>query len=632
MRKCRFRLFLFLALGLCSAPGGFASAAPKDDGKAAQPFVFALLPDTGSLAKDHPEVFAAQTRWIKENRDKLNIVYVAHAGNVTATDSEKEWQNADAALKSLDGVVPYGLVGGPTDTPKPAEVSRDTGLLNKYFPSRRYKSDAWYSGCYGKGDRDERDNSNCYHVLAVAGMKFLVLYLEYGPRDEVIAWANQVAAMHPSHRIILVTHSYLGSDGRRITEKSAAMGPFLPPPQMNTGDQVWEKFVSAHRNFFLVLSSRGEPARLISEGREKNKVFQLTANYLKDAGNAGYLRLITFVPKDNKVLVSTYSPILGRSLKDDPNEFALDYDMSSRDESFSLVALPDTQFYTGVNAWMPCFTAQAEWIVRSRRERNIVFVMHEGDVTNTNSEDEWRNADSVMKRLDGVVPYGIVYGNHDVPNCGIVTRGTDLFNKYFPPERFRKYPGYGGCYEDRSDNSWQTFSAFGMKFLVLCLEYGPRDEAVEWADGIVKAHPDHRVILLTHSYLTPGGRRITEKTPGENPYLPRPQMNTGEQLWENLVSRHGNFFLTLSGHVFNVRQGEPGRLTSAGIHGNTVHQLAINYQESVRGGNGWLRILTFVPKEDRIYAWTYSPFADEYLRDAANEFTLDYDMSAGRKN
>ena len=67
-------------------------------------------------------------------------------------------------------------------------------------------------------------------------------------------------------------------------------------------------------------------------------------------------------------------------------------------------------------------------------------------------------------------------------------------------------------------------------------------------------------------------------------------------------------------------------------NGNKVHQLTINYQESERGGNGWLRMLTFVPKEDRICAWTYSPFADEHLRDAANEFTLDYDMSAGRRN
>lgn len=322
--------------------------------------------------------------------------------------------------------------------------------------------------------------------------------------------------------------------------------------------------------------------------------------------------------------------------KEDRNGFALDYDMSqrfpSREESFSLVVLPDTQFYTCVAAWMPCFTAQGEWIVRNKEERNIVFVVHEGDITNTNSENEWRNADSVMKRLDGVVPYGIVYGNHDVPNCGIVTRDADLFNKYFPPERFRKYPWYGGSYDSRNDDSWQTFSAFGMKFLVLCLEYGPRDEVVEWANGIVSTHPDHRVILLTHSYLATDGRRITEKMPGEGPFLPRPQMNTGEQLWDNLVSRHKNFFLTLNGHVINVRSGDPGRLTSVGAHGNKVHQLAINYQERVKGGNGWLRVLTFVPKENRIYSWTYTPFADEYLRDAANEFTLDYDMSAARMN
>ena len=46
-------------------------------------------------------------------------------------------------------------------------------------------------------------------------MKFLVLTLEFKPRDEALAWANRVAGQHADHRIIVVTHGYLTKDGRR---------------------------------------------------------------------------------------------------------------------------------------------------------------------------------------------------------------------------------------------------------------------------------------------------------------------------------------------------------------------------------------------------------------------------------
>ena len=44
-------------------------------------------------------------------------------------------------------------------------------------------------------------------------------------------------------------------------------------------------------------------------------------------------------------------------------------------------------------------------------------------------------------------------------------------------------------------------------------------------------------------------------------------------------------------------------------------------------GDGWLRILRFVPGEDKVYVQTYSPWLNQFEADADSEFTLDFPMS-----
>ena len=50
---------------------------------------------------------------------------------------------------------------------------------------------------------------------------------------------------------------------------------------------------------------------------------------------------------------------------------------------------------------------------------------HEGDIVEHNGHDlEWERANTSMSMLDGVVPYGMGPGNHDLP--------TTNYNQYFP--------------------------------------------------------------------------------------------------------------------------------------------------------------------------------------------------------
>jgi hypothetical protein len=76
--------------------------------------------------------------------------------------------------------------------------------------------------------------------------------------------------------------------------------------------------------------------------------------------------------------------------------------------------------------------------------------------------------------------------------------------------------------------------------------------------------------------------------------------------------------MVLCGHTAPNAQ-----LTSKGVNGNEVHQLLANFQGE-KGGQGYLRIMKFFPKENRIDVSTYSPVLNKYKNDPKNKFTLKY--------
>lgn len=291
-------------------------------------------------------------------------------------------------------------------------------------------------------------------------------------------------------------------------------------------------------------------------------------------------------------------------------------------EPFTIVALPDTQYYS--LHYPEIFRAQTEWIAENAEELNVLCVIHEGDITDENSEPEWLVADEAMSILDEAVPYCMTIGNHDMGEGGHAQdRNTDLFNRYFPPSRFEQEPWYGDRFAaTQSENTYYLFNPANMKLMVLCLEFGPRDEVLDWANHVVSEHRDYRVVVVTHCYMNYDDTRVDAQDE-YNPHTYPCDGNDGEQKWEKFVRKHDNIFLVLSGHV----PGDGlGRLTSYGNHGNKVHQVVANYQMHPNGGDGWLRIMKFIPGKDKILVRSYSPQLRKYARDRQNQFKLKYEM------
>jgi len=344
------------------------------------------------------------------------------------------------------------------------------------------------------------------------------------------------------------------------------------------------------------------------------------------------------------------------------------------DGAYTIVVIPDTQWYS--DKWPDIFMSQTEWIVKNKVALNIVFVTHEGDVTNDgNKAPQWTNALKAMDLLNGQVPYSTCPGNHDVsgkapasaakPKAAEVEPSTSAdapaamapksepaaptdaptataprseptatapagakgrtksdakpkadsgpkylaYVSHFGPGRYKDQewaaPWYGGASPDGA-SSYQKFTAGGRTFLHISLEYDVTDNAVAFAREVMKANPGLPTIVTTHSYLDVGAKRT----------------GPGGKAWTVLISDHPQIFLVLCGHM----HGEEHRVDNDKA-GKPVHQVLSDYQDDERGGNGFLRIMTFDEKAGRISVKTYSPYLDASKTGPASQFDIEFDFA-----
>jgi len=322
--------------------------------------------------------------------------------------------------------------------------------------------------------------------------------------------------------------------------------------------------------------------------------------------------------------------------------------------SFTIVVIPDTQGYNGRSTKRdpsstapltnPVFANHISWIRENVAAQRIVFVTHVGDIVDLNNADQWRLAKENLDGLRGVVPFGLVVGNHDLENRG----SAALFSAHFPAASFRDYPWYGGTFTSTDPaetalygdnvNSYQLFSAGGLDFVILHLVCNAPDPVVAWASGILDRYRNRRAIISTHMDLgirlkpvTPEGYVSDEKGRMEWTKVHGKLGNSPLQLWEKLYRRHAHLDFIFSGDQSRVTAY---RLSLPADDGHPVHALMSDYTSS-----GPLRLYRFTPSENTVRVITYDTTKRELTtrttfvpNPTQHQFMIDYPMSlpAGR--
>jgi hypothetical protein len=304
------------------------------------------------------------------------------------------------------------------------------------------------------------------------------------------------------------------------------------------------------------------------------------------------------------------------------------------DQSTMLVVLPDTQIYSLL--YPGVFTAQTSWIAANAVDRQIAYVLHLGDIVDQNTPMEWDRAVRAMNQLDNVVPYALATGNHDYGPAGNARTRDTLLNDYFPYAKAAAMPSFGGAIEPgKLDNTYHLLSVGGRDYVVISLEWGPRDGVVDWATRVMDQYPNRYGILITHAYLNWNDRRYDIKEAGNpaNPQDFNPHyygtaggVNDGEELWQKLVRKYP-FVMVFNGHV--LADGT-GYLASVTDRGNICHQMLSNYQFRPRlGGDGYMRLIEFLEDGQTVRVFSYSPLDDSFLTEPDQNYTFKLDLPPG---
>ncbi|MBE6582039.1 MAG: hypothetical protein E7648_02090 [Ruminococcaceae bacterium] len=290
--------------------------------------------------------------------------------------------------------------------------------------------------------------------------------------------------------------------------------------------------------------------------------------------------------------------------------YLLDYE-APEDFAYSLLVLGDTQYMN--DRYPENFVKIYDWILENKDTHKIQYVMGVGDITDTDDASEWLRAKKQFDRLNGKVPYSLVIGNHDGSEMMNATFNNDVYNATID-----------GKYGDGVENSYRLITVGKVKYLIMTLEFGFRDEVIDWANEVIAAHPTYNVIITTHGYLSSNGAGLLANGADSQPSSYDETLNDADVLWDNLVSKHANISFVICGHV---GASTVHTLDAVGDNGNVVKQMLVNpqgFDARHPGGFGMVTLLYFNEDGSEMEVRTYSTVYDGEHHD---EVSYDPDVS-----
>ena len=256
------------------------------------------------------------------------------------------------------------------------------------------------------------------------------------------------------------------------------------------------------------------------------------------------------------------------------------------ESNYHFVFIPDPQKLVYLNPHM--FHAQVAWVKQWYTRANIAMTAFLGDVVDhSDAREEWERASVAISMLDhDDIPYLMTAGNHDYD-------AADTYLGYFGPYRF-KDKSYVKGYAPSRYSSYGIMEAGSYIYLWLMVDMKHLSSDMQWCRQVLDQHPELPTLVLSHDILYKNTAHQLEESPN------------GRLIWEQLVDPYKQVFMTVNGHYdgtgYQVRSNQQGM---------DVIQLLINYQDSYRGGNGWLRLAEFDEARNQIMFRTFSPWVDQ---------------------
>lgn len=499
------------------------------------------------------------------------------------------------------------MISSPGETPNtfeawiklsPQQTERAGVLLGNYVKSNTGKSSinleivAEGAPCIRLIESDGTKTEHIFSDVDVRSEEYVHLAIAYDDRDGTFyCYLNgelKETVNLPYSHFVPITSYAIGNDRSSVIGDTTRFKGYIRSLALysdrRTASEIKEDMNTVGKNDDSLIASYNFENKSIYENGS------ISSTVISDESGNGY---------------HLYHDYLWKKKADEPENYA-----------YSFMVVGDTQTMNW--RYPEQFPDIYDYIVENAEAKKVQHVFGLGDITDQNEENEWIRAQEQISKMNGIVPYSVIRGNHDILNKNTVTG----FDDYFGLDS--AYAGQFTDYYQDTKNTVHEFSAGNLDYLVLALDYAPSDDVLEWANGVIEAHPDHNVIISTHAYLDSDGSPLKD-VDTNNVVKKEGEYTTGVYMWENLISKHKNIVLVLCGHIAvdNIVMTQ-----QTGDYGNTVTQLLINPQNldlpEYVGATGMVATLYISQDGKTVTTRYYSTTRGEYFQ-TSNELTFTLD-------
>ena len=305
-------------------------------------FTVVVVPDTQYLFDDasiHPEPLAATVRWVLDNVERENIVFLAHLGDVVQNGLPREFAAAGPVFDPLDrNGLPWSVLAGNHDINSGTDDQRGPSPWLSTFGPSRFAGVRGYSASPG--------GYNSAHRFRAGGREWLLLAMDWRVSDTGLAWARRVLAGNPTLPVLLTIHELVYNDDR--TEREPGTPELTSPAKLSDyGQHIWDALIKDHDQIFLSLNGHfWPPARVTATNTAGHDLPLHITNYQDFYyGGAAMIRLYRFDLERSRIDVSTINPWLLEQPYESLNELdRRQLELTSATDRFSVPLDPGTRF------------------------------------------------------------------------------------------------------------------------------------------------------------------------------------------------------------------------------------------------------------------------------------------------
>ena len=259
------------------------------------------------------------------------------------------------------------------------------------------------------------------------------------------------------------------------------------------------------------------------------------------------------------------------------------------DYSFAVVGDIQTITYSDTHQGTRYVATLFEWLIQNQRSRRIEYVFGLGDTVETltsypesynpsvNNPREWETASQSISMLNGIIPYSVVRGNHDDEGGYHKYICTDYYKSQM--DKFYYDPMLPATAGNSMSNSYRKIDICGHKYLMLTLDFNITDGVKAWANELIAENPDYHVIVSIHSFLGNWGGIYNGAIGQANEFNVTEEIFfDGQALWDDVLSKHENVFMVLSGHIST--DDPVVKTVRVGDNGNQIIDILVDPQST----------------------------------------------------